>query len=107
MRVVDLFCGLGGSTRGARLAGHEVVGACDLCPMALETYRLNHGQHAVQMDVRDTKALAWLRSLRPDCIVASPPCTSFSTAGCNRRDCNLALVTAQLAVQVKVSARSV
>ena len=103
MRVVDLFCGLGGSSLGVRQAGHEVVGACDVCPMALETYRLNHGDHAVQMDVRDTaKVLTWLRALRPDCIVASPPCTSFSTAGCNRRDCDLALITAQLATQVKV-----
>ena len=100
MRVVDLFCGLGGSSLGVTRAGHEVVGACDLCPMALQTYRLNHGDHARLLDVRDTKeALAWLRRLEPDCIVASPPCTSFSTAGSNKRDCDLALVTAQLAVR--------
>ena len=103
MRVVDLFCGLGGSSLGVTQAGHEVVGACDWCPRALQTYRLNHGDHAVRMDMHDTtKVLAWLRALRPDCIVASPPCTSFSTAGCNRRDCNLALVTARLAVDVNV-----
>ena len=103
MRVVDLFCGLGGSSLGVRLAGHEVVGACDWCPRALETYRLNHGDHARRMYIHDTEEVrAWLQRLGPECIVASPPCTSFSTAGSNRHDCDLALVTARLAVRTGV-----
>ena len=72
MRIVDLFCGAGGTSEGAKVAGHTVVGAADWDEQALATYRLNHPGHAVRMDLRDVDAAAaWLEALAPDCVLAS------------------------------------
>ena len=81
MRIVDLFCGAGGASEGAKVAGHTVVGAADWDEQALATYRLNHPGHAVRMDLRDVDAAAaWLEALAPDCVLASCPCQDFSQA---------------------------
>ena len=40
--VVDLFCGVGGFSEGARLAGHRVVLAVDGNKNALDAHKLNH-----------------------------------------------------------------
>ena len=42
IRVVDLFCGIGGFSEGVRQAGGEVVLAIDSDPLALDTHRRNH-----------------------------------------------------------------
>ena len=42
MRVVDVFCGIGGFSEGARQAGHQVVMAIDSDEGALATHRANH-----------------------------------------------------------------
>ncbi|MBF0310383.1 MAG: DNA cytosine methyltransferase [Magnetococcales bacterium] len=44
MTCLDLFCGAGGSSEGARQAGCEIVGAVDAWDMAIATYRDNHLQ---------------------------------------------------------------
>lgn len=105
MRVVDLFCGLGGSSAGAALAGWEVVGAADKCPRALETYRLNYPTHATRcLDLSDVaRTRRWVEGLRPDAILASPPCQSYSTAGREGRDCALVHAVVSVAVAVGVS----
>ena len=46
MRVVDLFCGLGGMTCGALEAGAEVVLAVDSDPVPLKTLGANAPQSA-------------------------------------------------------------
>ena len=103
MRVVDLFCGLGGSSAGVELAGGTLVGAADWCPRALAAYRLNHAGHAaVEMDLSDTEAtLRWVRGRRPDVVVASPPCQSYSTAGHGRAGCDLAVSTSRVAIRAE------
>ena len=40
--VVDLFCGVGGFSEGARLAGHRAVLAVDSNKSALDAHKLNH-----------------------------------------------------------------
>jgi DNA (cytosine-5)-methyltransferase 1 len=40
--VVDLFCGIGGYSCGAELAGHKVVLAVDSDPVLLDTHAKNH-----------------------------------------------------------------
>lgn len=85
---VDLFCGAGGWTTGLKKAGfHHVLGV-DADASALDTYRANHGPHALHAKVEDVT----LAALKPytadlpgsgavDVVVASPPCQSLSMAG--------------------------
>ena len=42
MKVVDLFCGAGGSTLGFKMAGFKVVLAVDINEVALNSYNANH-----------------------------------------------------------------
>ncbi len=41
LRTVDLFCGAGGSSLGARMAGAEIAGAINSDPLAVATYKAN------------------------------------------------------------------
>ena len=43
-RGIDLFCGVGGSSWGARLAGVDVVAAFDMWRLAQKVYRTNFPQ---------------------------------------------------------------
>jgi site-specific DNA-cytosine methylase len=44
LRAIDLFCGAGGSSYGARLAGVEVVAAFDIWEAAVATYSQNFSE---------------------------------------------------------------
>jgi DNA (cytosine-5)-methyltransferase 1 len=71
MRLLDLFCGAGGASRGYADAGFDVVGV-DINPQQ------NYPYVYVQAD-----ALDWLDRWDPtqdvfDAIHASPPCQSFT-----------------------------
>ncbi len=78
MKVVDLFCGAGGSSTGAAMAGHEVIAAADYWDRAIESHRANHPrtQHLrINLGDFDLNLLP-----RHDCLIGSPPCTGFSRA---------------------------
>lgn len=85
--VVDLFCGCGGFSEGARLAGHRVVLAVDSDPAALGVHAVNHpaARHQ-QMMLPDETLLALLppTGTRYHCH-ASPPCTKLSVGGGTNR----------------------
>ena len=42
IRTLDLFCGAGGSSCGARMAGATIVGGTDAWDTAIETFKLNY-----------------------------------------------------------------
>jgi len=71
VRLLDLFCGAGGCTKGYQRAGFEVVGV-DIRPQ-----RHYCGDEFIQMD-----ALEYVRSCARgwdfDVVHASPPCQSYS-----------------------------
>ena len=53
IRCIDLFCGVGGSTCGARLAGAKPVAGFDKWDLAIKAYELNNPgsktyQHALE-----------------------------------------------------------
>lgn len=82
-RVVDLFCGIGGFSEGARQAGHSIVLAVDADVLALSVHQRNHPscQHVNLTLPSDRLVLpadggSWH-------LHASPPCQKVSQA--NRR----------------------
>lgn len=82
LKVVDLFCGVGGLSRGFEDAGYEVVAAFDYWERAVETYRLNFSHPVFRFDLTDVEAAtAQIRPFAPDLIVGGPPCQEFSSAG--------------------------
>lgn len=81
--VIDLFCGIGGFSKGFEMAGFNVLFGIDNWDIAIDTFQKNHA---------DTKGiLADLTTLEDDffkdyagkidVIIAGPPCQGFSMCG--------------------------
>lgn len=86
MKVMDLFCGTGGFSKGFENTGaFEVVYGIDVLPLSVETFRLNHPTAVgVVQDIRevrlsDVKQMTGLRRGKVDVIVGGPPCQGFSS----------------------------
>jgi DNA (cytosine-5)-methyltransferase 1 len=82
LRGLDIFCGPGGSSTGARLAGIDVVAAIDMDPIATGTYKKNFPDAKVitnQLEVVDPFSLR--KSIGPvDVLLASPECINHRCA---------------------------
>jgi len=81
MKVVSLFSGAGGLDLGFKMAGHDIIWANDNYIDAVETYRLNLGNHIICKDIFiiDEKEV-------PDCdiVIGGFPCQWFSVANTKR-----------------------
>jgi len=82
IRVLDLFCGAGGSSYGARNAGAEIVCGIDAWPLAIQTYKVNFsGAVALNATLGDGSGARLLGNIRDmDMILAAPECTSHTCA---------------------------
>jgi DNA (cytosine-5)-methyltransferase 1 len=96
IRALDLFCGAGGSSWGAREAGIEVVAAFDLWPLAGEAHDANFPEAEFipgRLEEHDVDAL--VKRLGPiDLLLASPECTNHSPAKGNKPRCEVSKDTA-------------
>ena len=83
MKVVSLFSGAGGLDLGFKMAGHDIIWANDLYGDAVETYRLNLGDHIVCEDIFKVD-----ENDVPDCdiIIGGFPCQGFSVANTKRHE---------------------
>lgn len=86
LKVIDLFCGTGGFSKGFENAGgFDVVFGIDLLPDAIATFRRNHSEaRALAGDVRDYPAERVGRELdlepgQIDVVIGGPPCQGFSS----------------------------
>ena len=84
MKLVDLFCGSGGFSRGAHQAGFEVAAAFDIDPILTSSYEYNFPD--TKLFLRDIAELdgATLERLAGgtvDGIFGGPPCQGFSDIG--------------------------
>ncbi len=86
LKVIDLFCGTGGFSKGFENAGDfEVVFGVDQLPDAIATFRRNHSEaRALAADVRDYPAERIGRELdlergQIDVVIGGPPCQGFSS----------------------------
>lgn len=90
--AIDLFSGCGGLTEGLKQAGFNVLGAVEINPVFVETYKLNHGEVGVwQEDVRQININALKRKLglkkgQLDLLAGCPPCQGFSIIGTRQKD---------------------
>lgn len=77
MNVVSLFSGAGGLDLGFQQAGFRVIWANDFDKDAVETYKLNFGEHIVHGSICDIST-----DDIPDCdvIIGGFPCQGFSQA---------------------------
>jgi DNA (cytosine-5)-methyltransferase 1 len=82
IKVLDLFCGAGGSSCGARSAGTTIVCGIDAWPLATETFKFNFPNAVAlntTLDERSgTKILGGIGDI--DLILASPECTNHTCA---------------------------
>lgn len=77
-KVLDMFCGCGGFTKGLEDAGLDVVAGIDVCGKAIESYNENFDKRGILSDVSDVDLK---RFEDVDIVVGSPPCQGFSLAG--------------------------
>jgi DNA (cytosine-5)-methyltransferase 1 len=91
LKVLDLFCGCGGMSKGLADAGLDIVAGIDIWDKAINNYKLNHNHNAIcadltkyPPDILSEKYNIDAKSI--DIIVGGPPCQSYSIAG--KRDKN-------------------
>ncbi len=96
IRALDLFCGAGGSSWGAREAGVEIIAAFDLWPLAGEAHDANFPEAEFipgRLENLDVDSL--VKGFGPiDLILASPECTNHSPAKGNKPRCEQSKETA-------------
>ncbi len=82
LRAVDLFCGGGGSSAGARAAGAEIIAGVDADPVAAATYADNFPGAVVRCARLDhANGPEIVSDVGPvDLLLASPECTNHSIA---------------------------
>lgn len=85
LTAIDLFCGCGGLTIGLKKAGFRVLGAVDIDPLSVKTYKSNHRKVTLwEKDIRELKPSEMLKKLglkkgELDLLAGCPPCQGFST----------------------------
>lgn len=82
LRTIDLFCGAGGSSYGARNAGAEIVAGFDIWKSATLAYQTNFPTATVfQGDIRKLIPEDIKKQIGDiDLMLASPECTNHSVA---------------------------
>lgn len=84
MKVLDLFCGCGGMSKGLTDAGLDIIAGIDVWDKAIESYSKNFNHQSICADLKELspekfKDLYLVNEV--DVIVGGPPCQGFSIAG--------------------------
>lgn len=81
--VIDLFCGIGGFSKGFEMAGFDVLFGIDFWDIAIDTFKNNHkntkGILADLTELDDSFFIEYENKV--DVIIAGPPCQGFSMCG--------------------------
>ena len=85
-KVLDLFCGCGGLSKGFEMAGYNIVLGVDFNEPALKTYAYNHHESKTLCgDLSSPKTFDIIDNLLDgkeiDVIIGGPPCQGFSLTG--------------------------
>ena len=97
LRTLDLFCGGGGSSWGAKNAGGDMVCAVDSWGLAAETFRDTFPTaNVVEQELKPRTNRRILGDTGPfDLIIASPECTNHTCARGSRERCEKSRATAR------------
>ncbi len=86
LKVIDLFCGTGGFSKGFENHGaYEVVFGIDLLKQSIETFKLNHKKATgIAGDIRSIRRSEVSKRIglgrdEIDVIIGGPPCQGFSS----------------------------
>lgn len=88
LKVLDLFCGAGGFSRGFEEAGFEIIGGLDNYSPCAEAFRQNFPRAVViEEDIKSLRSEDIVSALgeEPDVIIGGPPCEPFTAANFKRR----------------------
>ncbi len=81
--AVDLFAGCGGLSEGLKQAGFQTIAACEIDPIAVATYKLNHPDVIVfEGDIKlvgTSKVQKLLEGEPLHLLAGCPPCQGFSS----------------------------
>lgn len=85
-KVLDLFAGCGGLSKGFELAGFEIVCANDVLKHASKTYIRNHpNTKFILGDITNStikdKIIDFFMDKECDVVIGGPPCQAYSMAG--------------------------
>jgi len=96
IRTIDLFCGAGGSSFGARKAGAAIVAGFDIWQTAIVAYKTNFPEaKAFHNDLRNLSPKVIRKEIGEiDLILGSPECTNHSVAKGARDRCEASKNTA-------------
>ena len=85
MKIIDLFCGIGGLSLGFEQAGFNVIAAVDMWADAVKTYNHNRKEKIAQVitveDFNDLVLPNLIENNKITGIIGGPPCQGFSTVG--------------------------
>lgn len=85
MKIIDLFCGIGGLSLGFEQAGFEVISAVDMWKDAIITYNHNRKDKVAKVETVEDFNVKELPELiqreHITGIIGGPPCQGFSTVG--------------------------
>ena len=90
MNSIDLFCGAGGFSEGARQAGVQVIAGADYDESAVKTHEANHPDSlSIQQDLVELTPEEFCDTydINPDdidIVTGGPPCQGFSNANYTR-----------------------
>lgn len=90
MKIIDLFCGIGGLSLGFEQAGFEVISAVDMWADAVKTYnhnRKNKVAEVISVEDYNVTKLPYIKANENITgIIGGPPCQGFSTVGKRKVD---------------------
>ena len=88
-KVLDLFCGCGGLSKGFEMAGFDIIGGVDFNKDAIDTFNQNFtNAKGLYVDILNLTTddiknnFGNLNSI--DVIIGGPPCQGFSAANRNK-----------------------
>lgn len=87
MRVIDLFAGAGGFSRGFKEAGFEIVAAVENFPPKAKSYQANFPEAMVFVeDIKRLNAEGLKREVgEVEVLIGGPPCEPFTAINLRRR----------------------
>lgn len=84
-KIIDLFCGCGGLSKGFEKAGFEIKIAIDMWKDAVDTYNFNHDSPVAVCEDIHNWTDEYLENMAKDGdvvgVIGGPPCQGYSTVG--------------------------